>query len=149
MLTAKDIMTRKVITVRPDTPVKELARILADKRISGTPVVDGDGNVIGVVTENDLIDQTKKVHIPTVITILDSVIYLEKPERFEREMRKMAGVRVGDIYSEKIISVDGDTPLDEIATIMADKRVHTLPVIDGNRLVGVIGKSDIIRSLIS
>ncbi len=147
MLRAKDIMTGTVISVEKNTTVRELARLLADNRISGAPVVE-DGRVIGVVTENDLIDQTKKVHIPTVITILDSVIYLENPERFEREMRKMAGVKVEDIFTEKVISVDPETPLDEVATIMADKRVHTLPVIDGEHLVGVIGKSDIIRSIL-
>ncbi len=148
MLTAKDIMTSKVITVQPDTPVRELARILADNKISGAPVVENE-RVIGVVTENDLIDQTKKVHIPTVITLLDSVIYLENPERFEKEMRKMAGVKVEDIFTKKLVSVKADTPLDELATIMADQKVHTLPVIEDNQLLGVIGKSDIIRSIIT
>ena len=77
MLTAKDIMTREVITVRQNVTVKELAEILWKNKISGAPVLDDNDTVISVVTESDLIDQTKKVHIPTMISLLDSVIFLE------------------------------------------------------------------------
>ena len=147
MLTAKDIMTQEVITVRRDTPVNELAEILWKNRISGAPVLDDDGRVVSVVTENDLIDQTKKVHIPTMISILDSVIFLKSSKKTEKEIRKMAGNTVQDICAPELVSVSGDTSLDEIATIMAEKKVHTLPVMEGEKLVGVIGKSDIIRSL--
>ncbi len=147
MLAAKDIMTREVVTVTAETPVRELAQILWEKRISGVPVVDDEGRVTSVVTENDLIDQNKKVHIPTVMTLLDSFIYLESPEKAEKELRKMAGKTVKDICSEKLVTIDEDTPLEDIASIMADKRVHTLPVLAGTELVGVVGKSDIIKTL--
>lgn len=148
MLTAKDIMTRDVISVHNDTPVAELARLLTANSISGAPVVSPDGEVTAVVTESDLIDQSKKLHIPTVITILDSVIYLENPEKMEDEIKKMAGTRVADICSGPITTISPDTPLDEIATIMAEKNIHTLPVLDNSKLVGVIGKKDIIMTLI-
>ena len=147
MLTATDIMTQDVLTVRLDTPVDELAEILWKNRISGAPVLDGDDKVVSVVTESDLIDQTKKVHIPTMISILDSVIFLESSKKTEQEIRKMAGNKVQDICAEELVAVSGDTTLDEIATIMAEKKVHTLPVIEGDKLIGVIGKSDIIRSM--
>ncbi|MBU0729445.1 MAG: CBS domain-containing protein, partial [Proteobacteria bacterium] len=91
MLKARDIMTKDVITVSPDMPVDKLASILFENGISGVPVVDEDGKLLSIVTENDLIDQTKKVHIPTVLTILDSFIYLENPGKFEKEIKKMAG----------------------------------------------------------
>lgn len=147
MLTAKDIMTEEVLTVRRDTPVNELAELLWKNKISGVPVLNDDGQVVSVVTESDLIDQNKKVHIPTMISILDSVIFLESSKKTEQEIRKMAGNTVQDICAEKLVSVSGDTSLDEIATIMAEKKVHTLPVIEDGRLIGVIGKSDIIRSM--
>ena len=147
MLTAKDIMTQEVLTVHKDTPVNQLAEILWKNRISGAPVLDDDGRVVSVVTESDLIDQSKKVHIPTMISILDSVIFLESSKKTEKEIRKMAGNTVQDICAPELVSVAGDTPLDEIATIMAEKKVHTLPVLEGERLIGVIGKSDIIRSM--
>ena len=149
MKTALDIMTLNVIAVKTDTSVQELAKILSENNISGVPVVDDDGNLLGIVTENDLIYQTKKLHIPTVVTILDSVFYLENPDRMEKEMKKMAGTTVLDIYSSNPVTVNEETTLDDIATIMAEKNVHTLPVVRNSRLVGVIGKKDIIRTLIS
>ncbi len=147
MLTAKELMTPEVITVSGETPVRELAKILSDNKISGVPVVDEQGQVTGVVTESDLIDQNKKVHIPTVVAILDSFLFLESPEKMEKELKKMAGIKVADIFADEIITVQQDTPLDEVATLMAEKRVHTLPVLDDKKLVGVIGKSDIIRTI--
>ena len=147
MLKAKDIMTREVITVRQDTPIKDLAEILWKNRISGVPVLDEAGTVVSVVTESDLIDQTKKVHIPTMISLLDSVIFLESSKKTEQEIRKMSGNTAGDISSSEFITVTEETGLDEIATIMSEKNIHTLPVMEDDKLVGIIGKSDIIRSL--
>jgi CBS domain-containing protein len=149
MLTAKDIMTREVITVRQDTTVKELAEILWKNKISGVPVLDENDTVVSVVTVSDLIDQTKKVHIPTMISLLDSVIFLESSKKTEEEIKKMSGDTAQDICSDELISVAENTGLDEIATIMSERNVHTLPVIQDNKLVGVIGKSDIIRSIAS
>lgn len=148
MQCAKDIMTSQVITVDPELPVEKLAALLWEKRISGAPVVDDKGKLVGVVTESDLIDQAKKLHIPTAITVLEAVIYLERSSKVEEELHKMAGSTVKDICTPKPATVAPDTPLDEIATIMAEKHLHTLPVMDNDRLVGVVGKADIIRALI-
>jgi CBS-domain-containing membrane protein len=148
MLTAKDIMTKDVISVRQETPVAELAKILTSHNISGAPVLDDNGKILAVVTESDLIDQSKKLHIPTVITILDSVFYLENPDKMEAEMKKIAGTKVAEICSGTPKTISPDTGIDEIATIMAEGNIHTLPVIDGDKLVGIIGKKDIIKTLI-
>jgi CBS domain-containing protein len=148
MKTAGEIMTAAVITVGVETSVQELARLLAEHAISGAPVVDDNGALLGVVTENDLIDQSKKLHIPTVVTILDSFIYLEKPDKMEKEMKKMAGSTVGDIFTRDVVTVNLETLIEEIATIMAEQRIHTLPVLKEGRLVGVIGKGDIIKTLL-
>jgi CBS domain-containing protein len=149
MQKAQDIMTKNVITATPATTVTELAQLLASHNIGGVPVLDLSGTLLGVATESDLIDQKKKIHIPTVVTILDSVFYLENPDKMEKEMKKIAGSTVGDIYSKDPITVDEETLIDEIATLMAEKNVHTLPVMRGEELVGVIGKKDIIKTLIS
>jgi CBS-domain-containing membrane protein len=149
MKKAIDIMTRKVLTVRLETSVTELAELLTTNGINGVPVTDSKGNLLGVVTENDLIFQKKKVHIPTVLNILDSVIYLESPEKMKKEMKKITGTTVKDIYTESVTTVNQETPIDEIATIMAEKNIHTIPVVDNGQLVGIIGKGDIIKTLIS
>ncbi len=147
MQNAKDIMTSEVITVSPEMPVEQLAKLFWEKRISGAPVMDGDGKLVGVVTESDLIDQAKRLHIPTAIAVLEAVIYLERGRKVEEELNKMAGSTVNDICTHEPATVALDTPLDEIATIMAEKHLHTLPVMESGRLVGVVGKADIIRAL--
>jgi predicted transcriptional regulator len=147
MLTAKDIMTREVITVNENATVRELATLLLMNSISGAPVVNEDGGVIGVVTESDLIFQNKKVHLPTAVAILDAFVFLERPEKMEKELKKIAGSKVGDICSHDLVSVTPETGLEELATLMAEKKIHTLPVMEQGKLVGVIGKSDIIRTI--
>jgi CBS-domain-containing membrane protein len=147
MLTAQDIMTREVITVNQTATVRELAALLLTSNISGAPVVDDAGKVIGVVTESDLIFQNKKVHLPAAFAILDAFVFLESPGKMEQELKKMAGAKVGDICSHKLVSVTPETGLDELATLMAEKKIHTLPVMAEGNLVGVIGKSDIIRTI--
>src|SRR5512135_481417 len=99
MLTVKEIMTKDVVTVTTETTVLELARIFADKHISSLPVVDEAGKLVGIVTETDLVEQDKSLHIPTVISIFDWVIYLESGKKFEKELKKMTGQTVGDIYT--------------------------------------------------
>ncbi len=148
MKKAKDIMSTSVTTVTPPTTVIDLAKIIQKENINGVPVVDSDGNLIGVVTENDLIFQKKNVHIPTMISILDSVIYLESPEKMRKEMKKITGVTVGDIYTENPRTVSLEASIEEIATLMSEENIHTIPVVDDGNLVGVIGKGDIIKTLI-
>lgn len=142
-----DVMTRDVITVTPETTLRELASILSEKNINGVPVVDDKGNVLGVVCESDLVNQNKPLHIPTVFVILDSVIPMENPWRLQKEFKRLAATTVGDIYSKPAVSVKPDTDLSEVARIMSERRLYTLPVIEGGKLVGVVGKADVIRSL--
>jgi predicted transcriptional regulator len=127
--------------------VRELATLFLAKNISGAPVVDAAGQVIGIVTESDLIFQNKKVHLPTAVAILDAFFFLESPGKMEKELKKIAGTRVGDICSHDLVSVTPETGLEELATLMAEKKIHTLPVMSGDELRGVIGKSDIIRTI--
>ena len=147
MLTAKDIMTRDVVTVTPDTSLEELASLLVKNEISGAPVVDAGGALYGVVTENDLIEQNKRLHIPTVVSFLDAAIYLESSKRFADEVRRVTATKVGDICNRKVISITGDASLTDIATIMAEKKVHLLPVVEGGKVIGIVGKRDVVKAV--
>lgn len=147
MITAKDIMTRDVITVKPETSIEELARILIENRISGAPVVDDKGNLIGIVTENDLISQNKRLHIPTVFRLFDALIMLERPKKIEEEIKRLTATRVWDICTKNVITVNEDTPLQEIATIMSEKKVHLIPVMKDKKIAGIIGKADLIKAM--
>lgn len=142
-----DVMTRDVITVTPETTLRELAKILSEKNINGVPVVDKDGRVLGVVCESDLVDQNRPLHIPTVFVILDSVIPLENPWRLEKEFKRLAATTVEDIYSRPATVVSPDMDVTEVARLMGEKKFYTLPVVEEGKLVGIVGKADVIRSV--
>jgi CBS-domain-containing membrane protein len=147
MLTAKDIMTRDVITVKPDTSIEELSSLLVKNEISGVPVIDETGSLYGIVTENDLISQNKRLHIPTVISFLDAAIYLESSKKFEQEVKRMAATRVGDICTRKVITIREDASITDIATIMAEKKVQLLPVVRKGKVIGIVGKRDVLKAV--
>ena len=149
MLKASDIMTTEVITVKKETSLKDLAGILYNGHINGVPVVDDEGSLIGIICESDLIRKDKKLHIPTVVAVFDAVFYLESPKKFEKEIQRINATTVEDLYTKKVVTVDEKTPVDEIATLMTEKKIYTIPVMDGDRLVGIIGKADLIRTLVS
>ncbi|MBM3299838.1 MAG: CBS domain-containing protein [Deltaproteobacteria bacterium] len=147
MTKVADVMTRDVITVTPKTSLNELAKILLEHNINGVPVVDDQGKVLGVVCESDLVNQNKPLHIPTVFVILDSVIPLDNPWRLNKEFKRIMATTVEEIYSCPAVCVAPDTDLSEVARLMADKKYYTLPVVAEGKLVGVVGKADVIRSL--
>ncbi|OGW33169.1 MAG: hypothetical protein A2X58_09795 [Nitrospirae bacterium GWC2_56_14] len=147
MLTAKDIMTKDVVTVKPETSIEELASLLVKHQISGVPVVDEKGELYGIVTENDLISQNKRLHIPTVVSFLDAAIYLESSKKFEAEVKRITATRAGDICSRKVLTVTEDTTLVDIATIMDEKKTHLLPVVKNGKMVGIVGKRDVVKAV--
>jgi CBS domain-containing protein len=147
MLTAKDIMTKDVITVRPDTSIEALSSLLVKYEISGVPVVDDSGELYGIVTDNDLISRNKRLHIPTVVSFLDAAIYLESSKKFEQEVKRLTATRVGDICVHKVVTIGEDTTVVDIATIMSEKKVHLLPVITAGKLAGIVGKRDMVKAV--
>lgn len=146
MLKAEDIMTRDVHTVTPETSIEELAKIFVETRVNALPVVE-DGELFGQVSQNDLVERDKPLHIPTVISIFDWVIYLESDKLFREEVRKMAARTVRDICRTGVPTCEPATPVTEVAALMAGKAAHLVPVVENNRVVGVVGRLDIIRSM--
>jgi len=148
MTIVADVMTREVISVTPETTLRELAGILSKNNINGVPVLDEDGAVLGVVCESDLVDQNRPLHIPTVFVILDSVIPLDNPWRLQKEFKRLTATKVGDIYSRPAVCVAPDTDLSEVARLMARRKLYTIPVVEEGKLVGVVGKRDVIAAMI-
>jgi CBS domain-containing protein len=140
-------MTRNVVTVTPDTEVAEAARLLLEKHLNGVPVMEGD-NLVGIICQSDLIAEQKKLPIPSFFTILDTFVPLSSPGRTEREVQKITAVRVADAMTLHPITVDPETGIDEIASLMVGKNIHTIPVMLKDKLVGVVGKEDILRTLV-
>lgn len=147
MLEARDIMTREVLTVTPETSIDELAKILANRNIGGVPVVDADGVLVGIVTQSDLVERVRELELPPAINILDLHIFLQIPSHQMQRLEKMLGTTVGDVMTPKPVTVNLDTPVPRIAALMAKQKVHTLPVMDRGKLVGIIGKMDLVRAV--
>jgi CBS domain-containing protein len=148
MQTAGEIMTKEVVTVKKETTIRELAELFTKHRIGSIPVVDDNGSLIGIVSESDLVEQDKNFHIPTVISLFDWVIYLESEKKFEKELKKMTAQTVGDIYTEDVETVAPATPVSDVADIMSSKKINSLPVVEGGKIVGVVSRIDLIRTMI-
>jgi CBS domain-containing protein len=148
--TVADVMSRDPITVKPQTPIKEAIKILAEQSISGLPVVDDAGKVVGVISETDLLWQETGVEPPLYIVFLDSVIYLENPARYDQELHKALGQTVGEVMSTHPVTVKSDQPLRKAAKLMQEKSVRRLAVTDDNdQLIGILTTGDIVRAMVA
>ena len=148
MLKVKDIMTREVKTVTPETEITQAAKLLLSERINGVPVVNQTGELVGILCQSDLIAQQKSIPIPSLFTLLDGYIPLTRSNRLDREVEKIAATRVGHAMTPDPVAVTSDTDIERVAALMVEENYHTLPVVDGGRLVGVVGKEDILRTLL-
>ncbi|MFP5221266.1 MAG: CBS domain-containing protein [Acidobacteriota bacterium] len=149
MLKAKDIMTSSVITFTPETPISQAAQTLLEKHINGCPVVDASGALVGILCQSDLVAQQKKLSLPTVFTLLDGLVPMTSMTDLDREMQKIAAITVSQAMSDDPEYVDSETPIEDIATLMVERGFHTLPVVDGGKVTGVIGMEDVLRTLTS
>lgn len=149
MQTAKDIMTRDVITVTPDTDITQATKILLERRINGLPVVDKNQRLVGIVCQSDMIAQQQRIPLPSLFTLLDGYITLTSAKQFEKEVQKIAATLVAQAMTADPVTVKPDTSLEEIAHLMVGKKLHTLPVVDKGKLVGIVGKEDMLRTLMT
>jgi predicted transcriptional regulator len=115
---ARDIMTRKVYTILPEASVQEVAQLLSRKSISGVPVIDNDGKMIGIVTEADIIGKVNREDL-----------------------------RVADIMSPEVIVVDEETPVGEIAMLLTERKIKRVPVMQHGKLVGIVCRADIVQAV--
>jgi CBS domain-containing protein len=148
MKTVADIMTKDVVTVTRETTVRELAQIFESRHFGSLPVVDGTGCLTGIVTASDLIEQGRSLHIPTVISLFDWVIPLEGERSLERDLQKMTAQTTGEICATDVITVAPSDPVSKAADTMSNHKLHALPVVEGNKLVGMVSRIDIIRNSI-
>ena len=147
--TVADAMTPNPITVKPELPLKQAIQVLAENKISSLPVVDDTEKLVGILSETDILWQESGVSTPPYITILDSVIYLENPARYEKELHKALGQTVAEVMTqESVTTITADQSLSAAARLLHEKRIHQLPVVDQDQnVIGMISCSDIIRMM--
>jgi CBS-domain-containing membrane protein len=148
MFRVKDIMTSDVISVSPETEIVSAARIMIEKRINGLPVVDVKGKVVGILCQSDLVAQQKCVPIPSLFSLMDGFMPLTSLKRIEKEVEKIAALTVAQAMTPKPATVTPETGIEEVAALMVDKGFHTLPVVQDGILVGVVGKEDVLKTLL-
>jgi len=141
-------MTTEVITINPEADITEAVKILLDKGVNGLPVVDSTGQLVGILCQSDLVRMQKSLPIPSLFTLLDGFVPMSSSALLEAEVRRIAASKVSDAMSAKVVTIGPDMTIDEIAALMVDKKFHTLPVTNKGRLLGVVGKKDVIKTLI-
>lgn len=143
-----DFMTPDPLTVRPETPLTEAIKLLAERHISGLPVVDAQNRLVGVVSEGDLMWRESGVQTPPYLMLLDSVIFLDNPIKYERELHKALGETVKDVMTKRPITIAANQPLPEAAHLLTERQVHRLIVVDADqKVVGVLTRGDVVRAL--
>ena len=149
MLKVKDIMTKELITVSPETEIVHATKLLLENRINGVPVTDETGKLVGILCQSDLIAQQKKLPVPSFFTFLDGFITLTSMKQFEKQVQKIAATTVADAMTPNPVAVQSETSMEELASLMVDRNLHTLPVVDEGELVGVVGMEDVLKTLMS
>jgi CBS domain-containing protein len=142
-----DIMNRDVVTIQPHTSVGEIARLMSSHGISGLPVVDDTGQVLGVVTELDMIARNARFKMPTYFVILDSIIYLETPQHFQERLEHVLGTTAEEIMSKPVATIAPTATIEELAELMVNQRKNPIPVVENNQLVGIVSRADIVRMM--
>ncbi|CAA9453032.1 MAG: CBS domain protein sometimes clustered with YjeE [uncultured Rubrobacteraceae bacterium] len=138
-----DIMETDWPTLEPQSTVEEAIKLFAEAQVSGAPVVE-DGRLVGIITEGDLIFQDADVKAPGFLDILGGIVPLGDTEEYRREALKSAGVTVDEVMTDEPVTIAPEATLAETATIMAERRKKILPVVEDERLVGVITRMDIL-----
>src|SRR5690348_7791898 len=144
-MNAADLMTSPVVTVKPDAAIEYAAQLMLRHRVSGLPVTAGDGSLLGIITEGDLLRRaetgTEKRHARWVSLLIG-------PGRLAQEYVHAHGRKVGDVMTEHVITVTPETPICDLVGLMETKHVKRLPVVDQGRLVGIVSRADVMAAVI-
>lgn len=144
---AKDIMNKSVIAVQKDATIEEVARILTEHNVSGAPVVNAEGKMVGIVTEGDLLHKETNPRAPFFLNILGAFIYISGVERYREDFKKLAATRVSEMMTTKVFTVSENTEIEQVAALMVNHNIKRVPVVEKDALVGIISRADIVRTL--
>lgn len=141
-----EIMTAQIATVEPETPIAEVARLMASADISGVPVIDpANGELVGLITEMEMIERQTKFGMPTYTRVLDATFVIAERDS-EEKLARILATTAGELMQETVYSIREDASIEEVATLMFERKVNPVPVIslDG-QVIGIVSRSDIVR----
>lgn len=144
-MVARDVMSRQVVTVAPETPVSEVARLLLERRISAAPVVDAQGRIAGIVSEGDLMVRPETGTVRPRSWWLSLLTGGEDAAQYVRTH----GTRASDVMTREVVTVAEDTPLAEVAGLLEERRIKRVPVVRRGKVVGIVSRADLLRGLAS
>ena len=148
MLKINDIMTTELITVSPETEIIKAAKLLLENHINGVPVVNETGKLVGILCQSDLIAQQKSLPIPSFFTFMDGLFSISSLKQLEKQAQKIAASTVAQAMTPDPVFVSPDMGIEVVASLMVDNGFHTIPVVHEGNLVGIVGKEDILKTLV-
>lgn len=143
----KDIMTKEVISVKKDATIQQIAKILTENKISGVPVIDEDEQLIGIVTKKDLLYKDVEPRFPSYVEVLGGIIFVDGLRQYEEELKKLVANTAGDIMTKDVATISEDVDVKKVAEIMVERGVNRLPVLKNKKIVGIVSRGDIVKSL--
>ncbi len=146
----KNIMTRKVIAVDQETKIIEIARLLSENKLTGLPVIEKNKQVVGIITEADLITRDTRIHIPSYVKFLDKFVYIKKGKdvKMSEQCKKIINVNAKDLMTKNPICVSPELPIKKLAEVFTKERINPIPVVKNNKLVGIVSRSDLVKLFI-
>lgn len=143
----KDIMQTDVITTGPEATIKEIAKILVENKISGVFVVDASEKLLGVVSEGDLLHKETNPRPPGALGLLGAIIYYRGIKQYESDFRKLIALTASEIMTSKLIKISPDDKIEDAASLMVNEQIKRLPVMENDKLIGIVTRHDIIKTL--
>ena len=144
----KDIMVKEVITINKKATIAEIARVLVANSISGVPVVDDEEVLVGIVSEGDLLHKETSPRLPDFINILGAIIYYNGVEQYNEDFKKLTAGQADSIMTDIVVTVSPEEEIDKVAKLMLEHGIKRIPVVENDKIVGIISRRDIIKLLI-
>lgn len=144
-LAAKDIMTRSVVSVRKGTSIEGAARLMAEHDVSGLPVVDGEGYLIGMLSESDIL--LKGLHAPSEMRGSTPGLFAPQPDAVDEAHRRAQSERVEDAMTTEVVVFSEESPVANIAQAMIEHAINRVPIVEGRKVVGIVSRKDVVRAI--
>lgn len=142
-----DIMQTEVVTIKPNAEIKEIARALYENSISGIPVVDSSSKLVGIISEGDLLHKETSPRVPDVVGVLGALIYYRGVKQYDSDFKKLIALQASEIMTKDVITIAKDAKIEDAASLMINRNVKRLPVVEDGKLIGIISRIDIIKTL--